>query len=168
MLQNLIAGQVAFFGIYSLMSGPNQMKLKRYLTVTPSSGFQSLATFHFCHTSVAPLALNVIALASLGVYTCQKSGLGTFIKIFGMGCAAASLAVAMDARSNPNQTQAGSLGASSAFLSYHAFKNPQYFGLVRYTPTTLVALALAYSLYYDDKAVTGGLAAGYAAFLMAL
>jgi len=32
----------------------------------------------------------------------------------------------------------------------------------------LTALALAYGISYDDKAVVGGVAAGYAAFLLAL
>lgn len=37
-LKNLVLGQLAFYGFYSLISGPNQMKMKRYFTVTPSSG----------------------------------------------------------------------------------------------------------------------------------
>ena len=103
-LKNLIVGQLAFYGFYSLISGPNQMKLKRYFTVSPSSGAQSLATFHLCHTSMAPLALNTYALATLGAYHCRTAGLNSFIRLFGLGCAAASVAVAMDARSNENQT----------------------------------------------------------------
>lgn len=103
-LKNLVVGQLAFFGFYQLVSGPNQMKLKRYFTVTPSSGAQSLATFHLFHTSVVPLAVNVTALMTLGAYHCRTAGLSSFLRLFGVGCAAASLAVALDARSNPNQT----------------------------------------------------------------
>jgi len=150
------------------MSGPNQMKLKRYFTVTPSSGAQSLATFHFCHTSMVPLVVNLTALGSLGIFHCKTFGLFPFVRLFGLGCAAASVAVAIDARTNPKQVQAGSLGASSALLSYHAFRSPSYFALMRYQPITLAAAALAYGIYNEDSAVVGGVTAGYAAFLLAL
>ena len=39
---------------------------------------------------------------------------------------------------------------------------------MRLQPITYVAAALAYGIYYDDKAVIGGLGAGYLAVLMAL
>ena len=144
------------------------MKLKRYFTVTPSSGAQSLLTFHFCHTSMLPLLINSFALGTLGVMHCRTAGLSSFMLIFGMGCAAASVAVAIDARSNPKQVQAGSLGASSALLAYHVFRNPSYFALLRVQPMLLTAIALGYGIYNEDVAVVGGLTAGYAAFLLAL
>jgi hypothetical protein len=53
-------------------------------------------------------------------------------------------------------------------LAYTCFRSPAYFNLIRLSPITLVAASLAYGLYFDDKAVIGGIAAGYAAFLMAL
>ncbi len=53
-------------------------------------------------------------------------------------------------------------------LTYTTFRSPAYFSLIRLSPVSLVAASLAYGLYYDDKAVVGGIAAGYAAFLMAL
>ena len=60
------------------------------------------------------------------------------------------------------------MGASAAMLTYQAFKAPNYFSLIRLQPLTLVASMLAYGIYYNDKAAIGGLAAGYAVFLMAL
>ena len=117
---------------------------------------------------MVPLLINSFALGSLGVMHCRTAGLNSFIRIFGIGCAAASLAVAVDARSNPNQVQSGSLGASSALLAYHVFRNPTYFALVRVQPLALAATALAYGIYNEDAAVVGGLTAGYAAFLLAL
>ena len=168
LLKNMMVGQLAFFGIYTLASGPNQMKLKRWFTVYSDSGLQSLATYHFCHTSAMPLLLNLTALSTLGVYHYRTIGAHSFMRLFGLGCAAASLCVAMDARSNENQTQAGSIGASSALLSYHVMKNPAYFGMMRVAPLTLPAAALAYGIYNNDAAVVGGLTAGYAAFLMCL
>ena len=168
LVRNLFLGQLAFFGLYSVVSGPSQMKLKRYFTVSPDSGIQSLATFHLCHTSPWALALNLGVLGSLGAYQCKTFGAGSFIRVFGLGCALASVAVASDAMTNPQQVQAGSLGASAALLSYTCFRNPAYFGLIRVQPLTLTALALAYAIYFDDKAVVGGLTAGYAAFFLAL
>ena len=124
MLKNLFMGQVAFYGIYSLISGPNRMKMKRYFTVSPESGLQSLATFHFCHTSAWPLVVNLSALTTLGSYIARTQGTASFMRVFGLACAGASLAVAVDALSNDKQVQAGSLGATSGMLAYSAFKYP--------------------------------------------
>ena len=100
-VRQMFIGQLAFYGFYSLVSGPSQMKLKKYFTVTPESGMQSLATFHFCHTSVTPLLVNLGVLGTLGAYHARTSGTHSFMRLFGLGCAAASIAVAIDARSNP-------------------------------------------------------------------
>ena len=102
-VKNLFLGQIVFYGAYQIMAGPNQMKMKRYFTVTPSSGAQSLATFHLCHTSLVPLVVNLTALSTLGIFHCKTFGLFPFIRLFGLGCAAASVAVAIDARTNPKQ-----------------------------------------------------------------
>ena len=168
LVKNLLLGQLAFYAAYELVSGPAKMNLKRYFTVTPESGVISLATFNLCHTSPVPLAINLGLLGTLGSHIYRVQGASAFLSIFGAGCAAASLAVALDARSNPQQVQAGSLGASSALLAYGAFKNPAYFRLMRLSPVSFVAAALAYGVYYDDKAVVAGLTAGYGAFLLAL
>ena len=122
LIKNIFLGQLAFYATYELISGPNRMKLKRYFTVSPESGLQSLATFHFCHTSPLPLLANMAALGTLGTHVYRTAGCGAFTSVFGLGCLAASLAVAIDARSNPKQVQAGSLGASSALLAYTAFR----------------------------------------------
>ena len=53
-------------------------------------------------------------------------------------------------------------------ITYTAFRSPAYFALWRLAPITYVAATLGYGLMYDDKAVVGGVAAGYLAFLMAL
>ena len=60
------------------------------------------------------------------------------------------------------------MGASAGLLTYAAVSHPAYFSVMRVTPLSMVAAALAYGIYFDDKAVVGGVAAGYAAFLMAL
>ena len=100
MIKNLFLGQVAFYATYQAISGPSKMKLKRYFTVSPDSGLQSLATFHFCHTQALPLLLNLGMLGTVGAHIARASGASTFLRVFGLSCAAASLAVAVDARSN--------------------------------------------------------------------
>ncbi len=57
---------------------------------------------------------------------------------------------------------------SAALLTYTAFHTPSYLSLLRLSPMTIVGTTLLYGLYSNDKAVLGGLAAGYAAFLLAL
>ena len=102
LVRNLFLGQLAFFGMYQLVSGPNRMKLKRYFTVSPESGLQGLATFHLCHTKTLPLLFNLGILGTIGSNLCKTRGVGAFTTLLGMGCAGASLAVAVDARSNPD------------------------------------------------------------------
>ena len=167
-IRTLMMGQLTFFGAYSIMSGPGRKKMERYFTVTPDSGLQALTTFHLCHTDPVPLAANMVALGTLGAYHVKKAGANSFLRIFGLGCAAASLAVAIDARYNPNQTQNGHLGASAALLAHTCFRSPQYFALYKAPPMLMCAGVLAYGIYYDDKAIVAGLTAGYAAILMAL
>ena len=107
-------------------------------------------------------------ISSLGSYICKTRGSGTFLQVLGLSALGASLAVATDARSNINQVQAGGLGLSAGMMTYGVYRSPAYFALWRFQPLTYMTLILAYGLFYDDKAVIGGLAAGYAAFLMAL
>ena len=168
LVQRIFLGQLAFYGFYNLVSGPTQMKLKRYFTVTPESGMQSLATFHMCHTSTMPLLLNLGVLGTLGSYVCRTQGANSFLRLMGLSFAAASVAVAIDARNNPNQTQAGSIASSSALLAYTTFAHPEFYALLRLSPLTFTAAALGYGIYYNDQACVGGLAAGYAAFCFAL
>lgn len=144
------------------------MKLKRYFTVSPDSGLQTLATFHMCHTSALPLLVNLGMMGSLGSYLCKTRGTGAFTQLLAMGAIGATLAVTADARSNPDQVQAGSLGLSATMITYAAFRAPGYFAMWRFSPLTMVAATLGYGMMYDDKAIVGGVAAGYAAFLMAL
>ena len=167
-IRTLMMGQLTFFGAYSIMSGPGRKKMERYFTVTPDSGVQALTTFHLCHTDPVPLAFNMVALGTMGAYHVKKAGAHSFLRLFGLGCAAATLAVAIDARSNSNQTQTGHLGASAALLAHTCLRYPQFFALYKMTPLFICAGALGYGIYYDDKAIVAGLTAGYAAILMAL
>ena len=73
-----------------------------------------------------------------------------------------------DARTNPNQVQAGMLGGVWGLVAYNVFKSVQHFHLLRLSPMSCLAVGMFYGLYTDDKAVLGGIAAGYSAFFFAL
>ena len=161
-------GQLAFFGIYSLVSGPAQMQMKRKFTVSESSSLQSLLTFHLCHTNPVNLAVNLGFLGTFGAYHYRTMGRRSFITLFAIGSIVASIAVYADARTNSKQVQAGSFGGSMALLTHTAFRNPAYFGLMRIAPLSMVAGAAAYGIYFDDAAIVGGIIGGYSAFLLAL
>ena len=167
----MIAGNIGMFALYLIGSGPASLTLQRTLTVTPDSGVHSVFTFHALHTSPVPLLVNCGLLATLGAYHCSTYGRASFLRLFGVGCGAASLAVLLSARNDVNQTYAGHLGASAALLSYHAFKSTSAFRLIPWwcrSPVGLVGLAMMYGLVYDDRAVLAGISAGYLAFLAAL
>ena len=100
LVKNLFLGQLAFFGAYCALPGPTRMKLKRYFTVSPDSGLQSVATFHLCHTSAIPLAINLGLMGSLGAHLCRAQGAAGFTRLLALGAIGGSLAVALDARSN--------------------------------------------------------------------
>ena len=168
LVRNMILGQVAFYGTYQLVSGPNKMKLKRYFTVSPESSLLSLATFNLCHTNAVPLLFNMAILGTVGASLCRTRGSTTFLTVWGLGAAASAVLTAIDARSNQKQTQAGAMGPSTALLSYTCFSNPAFFTLSRFNPLFMVAVALGYGITYDDKAAIGGIPAGYLAFLLAL
>ena len=97
----MVAGNLGFYGLYLLSTGPTGMRLQRRLTVTPESSLTSLATFHMCHTSLTPLLINCGVLATIGMNHFKFQGQNSFLRVFGIGCAAASLAVGMSARYNP-------------------------------------------------------------------
>lgn len=168
LIQKLIAANVAFYGAYQFVTGPTRVRLSREFTLQPESGIQAAFTYHFAHTSLAPMLFNSFVLATVGSQMFAAHGCASFTRVLLAGAAGASLFALADMRSNPNQVQAGGLGLSAALISYSAFKAPHFLSLLRFNPTFLVPAFIAYSLMYNDKSVLGGTCAGYAAFLLAL
>ena len=74
----------------------------------------------------------------------------------------------VDARHNQEKAYVGGLGVSAGLLTFAAFSQPAHLLMLRFAPMTLVGASLLYGFYNDDKAVLGGVATGYAAFLLAL
>ena len=168
LIQKLIAANVFFYGAYNFVTGPTRVRLSREFTLQPESGIQAVATYHFAHTSLAPMLFNSFVLATVGSQMCIFQGTAAFTRLMIVGCSGASLFAFADMRQNPNQVQAGGLGLSAALITYSAFKAPSRLSMLRFNPTLLVPAIIAYSLMYNDKSVFGGSLAGYAAFLLAL
>lgn len=168
LIQQIVLGQVAFFGAYSLVSGPSQQRLAKLLTVTDESALTSLLTFHACPTSVTQLLLGSAALLTLGSFHVNTLGATSFLAVAGMGALGASALVAADIRGNASQTQAGAAGVGAALLTHHVFRTPALFARVTSFPLLIAALGLTYAYKANDKAVLGGMTAGYASFLLLL
>ena len=168
LIKQLITLNVGAYAYYQVASGPEKGRFNQLFTLTEESGPQSLLFFHFAHNSIVPLLFNVGVLASVGGYHVATHGCNHFAKIFGIGAAGAALFAGFDMRRNPNQRQAGGLGASAGLLTYHIFRNPSVLYFTRVSPLSILALFAFYGVYADDKAVLGGLGAGYLAFLAAL
>ena len=77
------------------------MRMKRMFALQPESGPQSLLTFHFAHTSLAPLLFNCGVLATLGASHVATLGVAHFLKVYGASCATGALVCAADMRNNP-------------------------------------------------------------------
>ena len=141
--------------------------MRRTVCLEPESGITSLASFHFCHTSLAPLLFNCGVLATLGSTHIAAMGVTHFAQVYFGSCAAGALLSAIDIRNNPLQTQAGGMAGSAGLIAYHAMRNPAWFR-AGFTPMMALGAVLLYGMAYDDKAAVGGVAAGFAGFLLAI
>ena len=143
-------------------------------TVTPGSNESSLIFFHAAHTELLPLLVNCGVLSTLGMYHFKTMGQQSFLRIFGAGCMAATIAVGASRMISPDQKYTGHIGASAALLSYHAFHSPAAafrhipYPFMMISPLMLCGLTLLYGILKDDKAAVFGLGAGYLAFLACL
>ena len=93
-----------------------------------------------------------------------------FTTVFGLGCALASVLAAKEVYSAGGQQLAGCIGGTSALLTYNIFANPNWFNAVKYMPHPFLLLILLsmYGAMENDKGVIGGVAGGFAAFMLAL
>ena len=165
----IFAANLGFYGLYKLANGPQKMWLKRTCTLQPNSNVQSLLLFHFCPTSLFTMLFTSVAFISLGRFHAMEHGIKSFYRVFGVGCAGAAIASAASIRHNESMTQAGGLGVTSALLTFHLLKNPNFFRLLAISnPTVLLSTLVFYALYTENTAMLGGAAAGYGAVLACL
>ena len=102
-------------------------------------------------------------MATVGRQLIHGRGQTNFLRLFAVTAAGSSVFAAADVYKNQTKSYAGGLGVSAGLLTYSAFAHPALF-----TPISLVGAAVLYGFYADDKAILGGVSAGYAAFLLAL
>lgn len=102
-------------------------------------------------------------MATVGRQLLHGRGQTNFLRLLGVSAAGSSLFAAVDVHKNQTKSYAGGLGVSAGLLTYSAFAHPTLF-----TPISLIGAAVLYGFYTDDRAILGGVSAGYAAFLLAL
>ncbi len=90
------------------------------------------------------------------------------MRLLGLTVVGSGLFAFVDARHKQEKSYIGGLGVSAGLLTYAAFSQPAHLLMLRFAPMTLLGASLLYGFYNDDKAVLGGIATGYAAFLLAL
>ena len=171
MIKQLVALNVGLYGAYMLMSGPMALVYKNYLTLDTNSSILSVPLCHLGHTSAITLLFNSGVLWTIGNSHAKAYGCMRFVTVFGAGCAVASILGALEVYKNGGSAIAGGLAGSSALIAYNTFANPTWFNIMsKWTHFPLMNLALLalYGAYYNDKAIIGGVAGGYAAMLLAL
>ena len=168
MIKSLVALNTAIYGGYLLMSGPQGLLYKKYLTLDGKSSFLSIPLSHFGHTNALTFGLNMTALWTVGHYHAKRYGCSHLTTVFGLGCAVATGLALMDVRVNNKQVIAGCTGGTTALVTYNLFANPTWFKFARLPPLMWLAALALYGGSFDDKTAIGGLAGGYLAFILAL
>ena len=60
------------------------------------------------------------------------------------------------------------MAGTAGLITYNAFANPSWLAFRGMNPFVWLSLMTLYGVYGHDKAVVGGVAGGYLAFLLAL
>lgn len=152
------------------MGGPLSQTYKNYMTLDANSSILSLPLCHFGHTSAFALLFNTGVLWTIGNSHAKMYGCMRFVKVFGAGCAVATLLAAKEVYSNGGPQLAGSIGGTSALITYNVFKNPHWFNAIKYVPLPFLLLAAMsmYGAHEKDFGIIGGVTGGFAAMLLAL
>lgn len=164
----MIGTNVAFFGLYSVSSGPMKLKLQNVFTMQPSSLPTSLVFTHFANTNIYSLLFNSGVLATIGSQLLFANGPSAFLRVFMISAGASSVFAAAQMRHKPTKSYAGGIGVSAGLITYTAFSAPHLLRMFRLSPMALVAATMLYGIVNEETAVLGSMSAGYAAFLLAL
>ena len=103
------------------MGGPLSQTYKNYMTLDTNSSILSMPLCHFGHTSALALLFNSGVLWTIGNSHVKTYGCMRFMYVFGAGCAFASLLAAKEVYSNGGPQLAGSIGGTSALITYNVF-----------------------------------------------
>ena len=168
MIKQLVGLNVGFFAGYTLMTGPMGLIYKKYFTLDGNSSILSLPLCHFGHTSAISLLINSAALWTLGHWHVTKYGCTHFMTVVGLSCLLATALGAVEVRGDAQQQIAGGMAGTAGLISYSVFANPNWLMFKGMNPFIWLSLLTLYGAYGKDKAVVGGVAGGYLAFLLAL
>ena len=168
MIKQIVGLNVALYAGYSLMTGPMGLIYKKYFTLDANSSILSLPLCHVGHTSAFSLLINSAALWTLGHWHVTKYGCTHFMTVFGLSCVLATALGAVDVRGHGNQQIAGGMAGTAGLITYNVFANPSWLMVKQINPFIWLSLLTLYGAYGHDKAVVGGVAGGYLAFLLAL
>ena len=103
-------------------------------------------------------------LATLGRYHARAFGVNKFAMVYGAGVVGAAASTVLNLRTDSGAAKSGGLGPASALIAYNLFKNPAWFRNFKYSsPALMFGLLILFALYQDDKAMVGGISAGYLA-----
>ena len=91
MIKQLVALNLAAYGLYVNARGPERQLYREYLTLDANSSFLSLPFCHFGHTSVLALAVNSGVLWTLGNSHIRTYGCSQFSMVCGMGLGLATV-----------------------------------------------------------------------------
>ena len=139
-----------------------------YCTLGSTSSFLSLPFCQLGHTSLLTLALNSGVLWTLGNTDARTLGCTHIATIMGLSMGVALLMGVSKVQSTKGEVLAGGAAISSGLITYNAFKNPQWFAALRFSPLLLAAALTSYGIFYNDVGVMGGVAGGYLAVILAL
>ena len=167
-IRKLMLANTALYGLYVVGSGPFKLRYEHLFTATPESRIESLAYFHFAHTSLPQFLFNQGIFYTLGNYHVAAYGCASFLSLFGAAALGGSVLTAAGLFSGKTQhQQAGAMAPAAGLVTYHAFKNPGWFRFLL-RPIPALALLTLYGAYYGDRAAIGGVSFGYLAFLLGL
>ena len=159
------------YALHKLIPGPVAQAIESNFTVTRNGNPLSLGTYHFVHTDILSVAVNLFVLTTFGRYHFVKMGATSFLTLAGVGAVAGSLATGKAVSQDPTYRAAGGCAISGAVLTYHAFKSPVLFNSIKYArflPLGWVGLAALYGIKYNDQGLVAGVAAGYLTFALGL
>ena len=165
MIKQIIMINSAIFGGYLLMNGPSGLAYRKYLTLSGTSTFTSLPACHFAHTDVVNFGVNTIAMFTLGNLHARKYGCGHFVGLMGASMAAATAYGLYHVYGNNERVIEGSGAMTAGLITYHAFKNQNWFTFLKIHPYIWLAALTMYGAYGSDNkiAVRGGMMGGFLA-----
>ena len=94
-VKRLLLANSALYGFYLLAPGPQKLNYERNFTAAPNSNLESLAFFHFAHTSLSQFIFTSAVFYTIGNYHVAAYGAASFLQIFGLSALGGSVLTAL-------------------------------------------------------------------------